>query len=204
MTETPPAAKAAALRPEITPWVLYLTFTKISLSGFGGTLFWARRKLVDDLKWLTAAEFNEYYGLGQVIPGANVFNMAILLGHRFAGVRGGIGAGLGFFSMPLFVVIGAALLYQNFGSMPLVHKALTGMFAVVVGLTIANAYKMTTGLPRRLRPWIFTLITFAAVGGLRWPLVWVMLAMAPVAIGFTWKETAALAADAAADDRGAH
>ena len=203
MPDESPAANAVALHASITPWVLYLTFTRISLSGFGGTLFWARRKLVDELKWLSEAEFAEYYGLGQVIPGANVFNMAVLLGHRFAGVRGAIGAGLGFFSMPLFVVIGAAVLYQNFGAMPLVNKALTGMFAVVVGLTIANAYKMTTGLPRKWRPWIFTLLTFAAVGALRWPLVWVMLALAPVAIGFTWRETAALAADARARDGGA-
>ncbi len=208
MTDASPPAKASALcpavlHPNITPWVLYLTFTRISLSGFGGTLFWARRKLVDDLKWVTAAEFAEYYGLGQVIPGANVFNMAILLGHRFAGVRGGIGAGLGFFSMPLFVVVGAAVLYQNFGSMPLVHKALTGMFAVVVGLTIANAYQMTTGLPRKWRPWIFTLMTFAAVGALRWPLAWVMFALAPIAIGLSWRETAALAPEASAGDGGA-
>ena len=203
MTDESQPAKAPALHAGISTWVLYLTFTKISLSGFGGTLFWARRKLVDDLRWVTQAEFAEYYGLGQVIPGANVFNMAILLGHRFAGVRGAVGAGLGFFSMPLFVVIGAGVLYQHFGALPLVNKALTGMFAVVVGLTIANAYKMSTGLPRKLRPWIFTLATFTAVGGLRWPLVWVMLALAPVAIGLTWRETAALAVDARARDGGA-
>ena len=45
---------------------------------------------------------------------------------------------------------------------------------VVVGLTIANAYKMAQGQPRKWRPWIFSLVTFAAVGALRWPLVAVM------------------------------
>jgi len=191
MTDAAPAAKAAALRREITPWALYLTFTKTSLSGFGGTLFWARRKLVEDLKWVTAAEFNEYYSLGQVIPGANMYNFAILFGYRYAGVRGAVAGALGFFSMPMFVVLSAAWLYQQYGALPLVHKALTGMFAVVVGLTIANAYKMAQALPRKWRLWIFTLLSFTAVGALRWPLVAVMLIVGPVAITFAWRESQA-------------
>ncbi len=194
MPDASSPAKVPALHADITPWLLYLTFTKISLTGFGGTLFWARRKLVDDLKWITQAEFNEYYSLGQVIPGANIFNFSLLLGHRFAGARGAIASGLGFFSMPFFVVVGAAWLYQEFGSQPMVNKALTGMFAVVVGLTIANAYKMAQGLPSRWRLWVFAALTFAAVGALRFPLVAVMLVLAPVAIGMTWRESAASAA----------
>lgn len=194
MTDATLPDKAAAFRIPITPWSLYLTFTKSSLCGFGGTLFWARRNLVEDLKWLTPAEFNEYYSLGQVIPGANMYNFAILFGYRHAGVRGALAGALGFFSMPVFVVIGAAWFYQQYGALPVVNKALTGMFAVVVGLTIANAYKMAQGLPRRWRLWIFTLLTFTAVGALRWPLVAVMLALAPVAIAFSWRESKAHAA----------
>ncbi len=191
MSEVTPAAGTAAPPTAITPWLIYLTFTKTSLSGFGGTLFWARRKLVEDLKWLTAAEFNETYALGQVIPGANMYNFAILFGYRHAGVRGAVAGALGFFSMPMFVVLAAALFYQHFGTLPLVNKALTGMFAVVVGLTIANAYKMALGQPRTWRPWTFSLVTFAAVGALRWPLLAVMLALAPLAIGQAWRDGAA-------------
>lgn len=194
MPEVTPDTGAAATSTAITPWLIYLTFTKTSLSGFGGTLFWARRKLVEDLKWLTAAEFNETYALGQVIPGANMYNFAILFGYRHAGVRGAVAGALGFFSMPMFVVLSAALFYQHFGTLPLVNKALTGMFAVVVGLTIANAYKMAQGQPRKWRPWAFSLLTFAAVGALRWPLLAVMLALAPLAIGQAWRDGAAKAA----------
>lgn len=190
MQDSSPAAGTLAPRPNITPWMVYRTFTGTSLMGFGGTLFWARRKLVEELKWLTPAEFNETYALGQVIPGANMYNFAILFGYRHAGVRGAVAGALGFFSMPMFVVLAAAMFYQHFGTLPLVNKALTGMFAVVVGLTIANAYKMAQGQPRKWRPWIFSLVTFAAVGALRWPLVAVMLAMAPFAIGFAWRDGA--------------
>ena len=31
----------------VTPYQLFLTFSWITLSGFGGVMFWARRKLVE-------------------------------------------------------------------------------------------------------------------------------------------------------------
>ncbi|MFM9970966.1 MAG: chromate transporter [Burkholderiales bacterium] len=179
-------------RTDITPWMIYMMYTKVTLVGFGGTMFWIRRSLVDDLKWLTEAEFAEYFALGQIIPGgANLFNMALLVGHRFAGVPGAIAAGCGFISVPFFVMVVMALLYVNFGAQPLVNKALTGMFAVVVGMMVANAFKMASGIARRWRPWVFCLLTFAGVGALRFPLVWVMLALAPPAVAFAWRDIAA-------------
>mgnify|MGYP002632404359 CR=1 FL=1 len=176
----------------ITPWMLYLLYTKITLMGFGGTMFWIRRCLVDERKWFTESEFAEYFALGQLIPGgANLFNMALLVGHRFAGVRGAVAAGLGFVSMPFFVMVVAALLYVQFGAQPQVNKALAGMFAVVVGMMIANVFKMSQGMPRRLRPWLFTLVTFAAVGLARWPLVSVMAVLVPIAVAVAWRDIAA-------------
>ena len=186
MSDVVPPREVLASRPQITPWLIYLAFTKSSLTGFGGTVFWARRRLVEDLQWLTSAEFNETYALGQVIPGANMYNFAILFGYRHAGVRGAVAGALGFFSTPIFVALAAAWCYQEYGSLPLVHNALTGMFAVVVGLTAANAWKMAQGLPRRWRLWVFALLTFAAVGALRWPLVAVMFTLGPLAIALAW------------------
>ena len=187
----PPGASPGDLQ-SITPWKIYLVYTKITLVGFGGTMFWIRRTFVDDLKWFSEAEFAEYLALGQLIPGgANLYNMALLIGHRFAGVRGAFAAGAGFISVPFFVMVVMALLYLQFGAQPLVNKALSGMFAVVVGMMLANAWKMGGAVPRRWRPWAFCIVTFLAVGALRLPLVWVMLAMAPVAVGVAWRDIAA-------------
>lgn len=197
MPETPSTSRESAdptpkVRDDITPWMIYVMYTKVTLVGFGGTMFWIRRSLVDDLKWLTEAEFAEYFALGQVIPGgANLFNMALLIGHRFAGVRGAFAAGCGFISVPFFVMVAVALLYLNFGGQPLVAKALSGMFAVVVGMMLANAWKMAGGMARRWRPWIFCLLTFAGVGAMRFPLVWMMLALAPPAVALAWRDIAA-------------
>jgi chromate transporter len=146
--------------------------------------------LVEELKWVSEAEFAEYYALGQILPGANVFNMGLVLGHRYCGWRGSVGAGLGFFSIPMFTICAAAVFYQHFGAHPLVNKALTGMFVVVVGLTIANALKMAKGMPRRARAIFFGLLTFLAIGALRLPLLWIMVAMGPLGILLAWREGA--------------
>ncbi len=199
MPDSSSAPRPRAAHGVITPWMIYLMYTKVTLVGFGGTMFWVRRSLVDDLKWITEAEFAEYFALGQLIPGgANLFNMALLIGHRFAGVRGAFAAGAGFVSVPFFVMVAMALLYLNFGAQALVHKALTGMFAVVVGMMLANAWKMGSGLPHRWRPWAFCLVTFAGVGALRFPLVWMMLALGPLAVGLAWRDIAAARRTAAA------
>ncbi len=191
MPDTSPASGPPATKEIITPWMIYLLYTKITLLGFGGTMFWLRRSMIEDRKWVTEAEFVEMFTVAQLVPGgANLYNLSLMLGHRFAGVRGAVAAGLGFISVPFFVMVTVALLYLEYGEQPLVNKALTGMFTVVVGLMIANAYSMAKAVPRRLRPWLFTLLTFTAIGAARWPLVSVMLLLAPFAVSVAWRDIA--------------
>jgi chromate transporter len=173
----------------ISPLELYLTYTQIALSGFGGTLFWVHRILVERKRWLTEAEFVEYLTLGQVIPGANIFNMALMIGHRFAGVPGAAAAGLGFMSVPFLIMAGLGALYQHFGDLPLIQHALGGMLAVAAGLLIANGVKMAWSMPRKLRPWSFTLLAFVCIGAMRWPLIAVVAVLAPFAVASVWKES---------------
>jgi hypothetical protein len=43
-------------------------------------------------------------------------------------------------------------------------------------------------LPRGWRPWLFGALAFVGVGVMRWPLLWVMGALAPWAVFAAWKE----------------
>ena len=67
---------------------LFLTYGKIGLIGFGGINAWARRVLVEEKRWLTEQEYAETLGLGQVLPGPNALNAAIMVGDRFHGAVG--------------------------------------------------------------------------------------------------------------------
>ena len=79
----------------IPPAELFLGFAKISVSGFGMILPWARRLIVDEKQWMTAEEFNETYSLAQFLPGPNVVNMSVVFGSRMRGAAGAAVALLG-------------------------------------------------------------------------------------------------------------
>src|SRR3954464_9929857 len=150
MTDSPSTAKVT-----VTPRDLFFTYMLIALGGSGGLLFWTYRLIVERKRWLTPTEFAEYYGLGQIIPGANLFNMALMLGHRYAGARGMVAVVGGFLTLSILIMVGVAVFYQHFGSQPVVARALTGMAAVVVGLLFASSVKLALAMPRTLRPWAF-------------------------------------------------
>ena len=166
---------------------LFLTFSRVSLSSFGGALFWSRRALVERQRWLSEREFVDLLALGQLLPGPNVLNLTVMVGYRFGGWSGAAVSVAGYLGWPCLVVIGMGVLYQQYGALPQVQQALGGMSKVAAGLLLATVIKLAMVLPRRWRPWLFGLLAFAGVGVLRWPLLWVMGVLAPFAIATAWE-----------------
>jgi chromate transporter len=182
MEQTKPSgARSSAL-------ALFLTFSRITLSGFGGLMFWARYVLVERQRWLTEREFVDLLALSQILPGPNVLNLTVMVGYRFGRWTGAAAAVAGFMGCPCLVVIGMGVLYQHYGALPQVQRALVGMSIVAAGLLLATVIKLATVLPRRWRPWLFSALAFVGVGVFRWPLPWVMGVLAPWAIAAAWKE----------------
>lgn len=175
-------------KPCVSPLALFLAFSRISLSSFGGAIFWTRRELIDRQRWLTEREFVEVFTLGQLLPGPNVLNLTVMVGHRFAGWTGALAAVAGFLGWPCLVVIGMGILYQHYGALPQVQQMLTGMSSVAAGLLLATVIKLATVLPRTWWPWLFGALAFMGVGIMRWPLLWVMGALGPLAVFAAWKE----------------
>ena len=166
---------------------IFLTFARIGLSGFGGVLFWMRRVLVQEKRWVTDEELLEGLAIGQIMPGPNVYNLSFMIGYRFFGVRGGFAAVGGLLAAPVVILVCLGLLYRVFSGVPVMHKALAGMAAVAAGLLLSSAVSMAAALPKRFVPWFFMVVAFVCVGVLRWPLLYVMLALSPFAIGLAWR-----------------
>ena len=175
------------VNPKVTRLALFLTFSKISLSSFGGAIFWARRQLVERRGWLSDREFVDIFTLGQLLPGPNMLNVTVIVGHRFAGWTGAAAGIAGFFGWPCLVVIAMGVLYQHFGTLTQVQQALAGMSSVAAGLLFATVVKLAMVLPRTWRPWLFGALAFGGVGIMRWPLLWVLGTLAPCAVFATWK-----------------
>ncbi|MBM4264693.1 MAG: chromate transporter [Deltaproteobacteria bacterium] len=172
----------------LSPYQLFLTFLRITTSGFGGAMFWARRQLVEKERWLTDREFVEYLSLGQLLPGPPGLNLTVLVGYRFGGWAGALTAVVGFVGLPFLVVIGMGALYQHYGAQPMVQRALAGMSIVAAALLFATFARVVKVLPRRWQPLLIAALAFVAVGVLRWPLIWVIGTLAPLAFLAAWKE----------------
>ena len=199
------AASADGLRRPASKAELFKVFTRLALQGFGGVLPVAHRELVERERWLSPQQFVELLTLGQVLPGPNIINIAIVIGDRFFGWRGAVAACAGLLLLPLFIVLGLAIAYQQQAANPAVAGALRGMGAVAAGLVLATAVKLSRtartsplGLPVCAA---LGLATFVGVGLLRWPMVWVVLGLGGLGMALAWRRlrvaNAADAADAA-------
>lgn len=167
---------------------LYLCFQGIALRSFGGVLPWTRRALVEERQWLSTEEFNDLLGLCQFLPGPNVGNLTVVVGSRFHGMAGAIVALLGLTAIPVAIVIGLGVLYQQYGQLPTVRGIIDGTSAAAAGLIGGMALKMAQplfGALKNSRVWrglLFVALSFIAVGILRWPLALVMVVLAPLSI----------------------
>jgi chromate transporter len=175
-------------RPRVRALDLFLTFSQITLSSFGGAIFWTRRGLVERKRWLTDQEFLELLTIGQLLPGPNVLNLTVMVGYRFGGWRGAAASVAGYLGWPCLIVIGMGILYQRYGASMQAKQALAGMSAVAAGLLLATVIKLAVVLPRHWRPWLFSCLAFIAVGIFRWPLLPVFGALAPFAVFLAWRE----------------
>jgi chromate transporter len=167
---------------------IFLTFARIGASGFGGVNFWIRRIIIQEKRWITDQEYLEGLAIGQILPGPNVYNLTVMLGYRFGGMRGAFAAVAGLIGAPLAFMVALGLLYQRYAEVPILERALTGMTAVAAGLLLANVAGIAAALPRKLVPWMFLALAFVGTGLLRFPLLYVMGVLAPFALASAWKK----------------
>jgi chromate transporter len=170
----------------VTTTDLFVGFLKVGMSGFGGVLPFARRMLVEERRWLTEREFTEILSLSQFLPGPNIVNVSIIVGSRFAGPAGSLAASLGLMLLPFLIVLALAALYARFDALEGVRGATASVSSAATGLIVAMGLKMAQPLADTAWQIAIAALGFAALALLRVPLLWALLALAPVSIAFAW------------------
>ncbi len=167
---------------------LFFAFAKMSLSGFGGVLVFARRAIVDEHRWMTAEEFNETFALCHFLPGPNIVNLAMVFGARLRGVAGGVAAFAGLLGPPLFLVTALAALYGHFGQIDALRQALAGVSCVAVGLLASVVFRMMSPLLKKsdVLGLAVMLAVFIAIGLARLPLAEVLLVAVPLSLAVAY------------------
>jgi chromate transporter len=171
-----------AISRRLTAKELFWLFTHMSMIGFGGVLPWVYRILVENKKILSPPEFRELFAFAQILPGPTICNLAVIIGYRHAGIRGAAASLIGMIVAPSLIVVVLGMAYQHFGANPMLRNALSGMAAVAAGLVVAMAIKMARTLAPTWRNVLFAGLMFAGVALMHWPLLAVLLVLAPLAI----------------------
>lgn len=155
---------------------LFLIFTRIGLTSFGGGLSgWMFREFVQRRRWLDEDEFLSGLAICQALPGVNVSNMAIWIGYRMRGPAGAIASAIGIVVPAAIVIILIAVVFAALMQIPLVHAALVGAAAAAIGLSLSMGITIARRLPRKILPLGIMAATFAAIGIFHLPLIWVLL-----------------------------
>lgn len=172
MSETITPGKAA----------LFLGYAKIGLLGFGGVAAWARRVIVEERRWLSERDYAEVLGLGQILPGPNVGNAAVMIGRRFHGLSGALLATAGLYAGPLAILIALSLFYERYGTTPGVAPFMQGVAAAAAGMVIGTALKMGEKLRPPPELLAVGLLAVAGAAVLRLPLPVVVVTLAPLGV----------------------
>lgn len=166
---------------------LFMGFFTIGMFGFGGVLPWARRLVVEQRRWMSAAEFTDMLGLCQFLPGGNIMNVTIALGARFHGVPGAAAAFLGLMTAPVAIVIGLGAIYQRYAGLPMVRHAFAALAAAAAALVLSTALKIAAPLRARPLEVAIALVTFAAIAVARLPLPLALPVLAAASTALLWR-----------------
>ena len=173
-------------REEVRPGLpaIFAAFFWLGVTSFGGnTAAWLYHQIVQRRHWVTDAEFLSGVALGRITPGSGGVNLTVLIGQRLGGSRGALVAVVALLSGPLAIVLALAIGYARVGWSPALHAVLDGIAAAAIGLTFATGLTLLRWRRAEIGPLTITLATVLCVGVLRWPMIPVVLCLAPVSIG---------------------
>src|SRR5262245_22057032 len=180
--------KPASPAAPVSLFALYKLFFVVGIFSFGGGLTaWFHREIVLVRGWMTDEEFFSGYSLAQVLPGVNSTNMAVYIGQRVRGALGSATALTGLLTGPFFVVIAAALTYNQLAELPGFTAAMAGIATTAVGMIFRLGMTSAQASLRHLSSVIVLIATFVAIGIMQWPLLPVLAVLVPLSIAVSWR-----------------
>ena len=120
-------------------------FLRLGATAFGGPaahIAMMEDEVVRRRRWLSRDEFLDLIGATNLIPGPNSTEMAIHIGHRRAGWKGLLVAGVCFIMPAMFIVGVLSWAYVRFGRLPQAEGLLYGVKPVVLAIVLQAIWRL--------------------------------------------------------------
>ena len=159
----------------------------ISFGGPAGQIAIMHREVVERRRWLDEGHFTHALNFCMLLPGPEALQLAIYLGWRLHGTRGGLVAGLGFIVPAIVLLLGLSWLYASYGSLPAAEGLLLGLKAAVVALVLQALVKIGRRALGTSQHVGLAIAAFVALQFLRVPFPVIVLVAAAVGIAAAWR-----------------
>jgi chromate transporter len=159
----------------------------VSFGGPAGQIAVMHREVVERRGWLGEQQFAGALNFCMLLPGPEALQLAIYLGWKLHGLRGGLVAGLGFIGPAVLLLLGLSYAYARFGSLPIASGILLGLQAAVVAIVLqalASIGRRALAGPLHV---VLAVAAFVALQWLRLPFPLVVLVAGLVGFFSAWR-----------------
>src|ERR1700726_676052 len=165
--------------PQRPPFREALRFwRRLGWISFGGTaahIAIMHDELVEKKRWISNGRFLHALSHCMILPGPEAQQLAIYIGWKLHGKRGGIAAGTLFVLPSMFVLLALSVIYVRFGSLPWIAAMFNGLKPVVIALVIVALERVARRAVRGAIQGAVAVATFAAMYFFEASLLTVML-----------------------------
>src|SRR3984957_5777283 len=161
---------------------------KLGWISFGGTaahIAIMHDELVEKKRWISNRSFLHALSHCMILPGPEAQQLAIYVGWKLHGKRGGIVAGTLFVLPSMFILLALSVVYVRFGSLPWIAAIFNGLKPVVIALVIVALERVARRAVRGPIQGAIAVGTFAAMFFFEASLVTVMLSAIALGIALT-------------------
>jgi chromate transporter len=158
---------------------------RLGLISFGGTaahIAIMHDELVERRRWIDNEDFFHALGHCMILPGPEAQQLAIYLGWRLNGIKGGIVAGALFVLPSMFVLLALSIVYARFGSLPWIAAMFSGLRPAVLALVLLALTRLAKRSLTEPVQWAVACGAFIAMCWLHLSIPFVMAAA--IALGF--------------------
>src|ERR1700739_4779163 len=139
---------------------------KLGWISFGGTAAHPPHmhdELVEKRRWISSGRFLHALSHCMILPGPEAQQLAIYIGWKLHGKRGGILAGTLFVLPSMFILLALSVVYVRFGSLPWIAAMFNGLKPVVIALVIVALQRVARRAIRGPIQAVVAVAAFAAM-----------------------------------------
>jgi chromate transporter len=178
---------------------------KLGWISFGGTaahIAVMHDDLVVKKRWISNAMFLHALSHCMILPGPEAQQLAIYIGWKLHGRRGGVVAGTLFVLPSMFVLLVLSMIYVRLGNLPWIAAMFGGLKPAVIALVVIALQRVATRALRGLEQIAVAVATFAAMFFFHFSLPLVMLGAVAlgIALGKLRRGLLPISDEAAADE----